>query len=50
MATSDASRDAIMAEVHRYFVDDAVAPAEAQRRLAAIFRALQARQAAPASN
>jgi len=50
MATSDASRDAIMAEVHRYFVDDSVAPAEAQRRLAAIFRALQARQAAPAAN
>jgi len=49
MATSDAKRDAIMAEVHRYFVDDSVAPADVQRRLAAFFRALQASQAAPAS-
>lgn len=41
MATDEASKDAIVAEIHRYFVDDAVTPAEAQRRLAAIFRALR---------
>lgn len=38
MATDEASRDAIIAEVHRFFLDDRVAPAEAQRRLAALFR------------
>jgi glucose/mannose transport system substrate-binding protein len=41
MATDEASKDAIIAEVHRYFVDDAVTAAQAQRRLGAIFRALQ---------
>jgi glucose/mannose transport system substrate-binding protein len=40
MATDEASKDAIVAEIHRYFVDDAMAPEEAQRRLIAVFRAL----------
>lgn len=38
MATDEASRDAIIAEVQRYFLDDAVPVAVAQRRLAALFR------------
>lgn len=38
MATDEASRDAIIAEVHRFFLDDRVPPAQAQRRLAALFR------------
>jgi glucose/mannose transport system substrate-binding protein len=38
MATDEASRDAIIAEVHRYLLDDAVPVAVAQRRLAALFR------------
>jgi len=38
MASDEASRDAIIAEVHRYFLDDRATPAEAQRRLGALFR------------
>lgn len=38
MATDEASRDAIIAEIHRYFLDDRTAPAEAQRRLGVLFR------------
>ena len=38
MAADEESRDAIIAEVHRYFVNDAVTPADVQRRLAAILR------------
>ncbi|WP_229258354.1 ABC transporter substrate-binding protein [Duganella rivi] len=38
MATDEASRDAIIAEIHRYFLDDRTTPAEAQRRLGALFR------------
>jgi glucose/mannose transport system substrate-binding protein len=38
MATDEASRDAIIAEVHRFFTDERVPPAQAQRRLAALFR------------
>lgn len=38
MALDEASRDAIIAEVHRFFLDDRVAPAQAQRRLGALFR------------
>jgi len=38
MATDEASRDAIIAEVHRYFLDDRATAADAQRRLAALFR------------
>ena len=41
MATDETSRDAIIAEIHRFFVDDRIAPADTQRRLAAMFRALQ---------
>lgn len=40
MATDESSKDAIIAVIHRFFVDDAMAPAEAQRRLTAIFRTL----------
>jgi glucose/mannose transport system substrate-binding protein len=43
MAADEESRDAIIAEVHRYFVDDAVPAAEVQRRLAAILRTLNLR-------
>lgn len=38
MATDEASRDAIIAEIHRYFLDDRSTPAEAQRRLGVLFR------------
>jgi len=38
MALDEASRDAIIAEVHRYFLDARVPPAQAQRRLGALFR------------
>lgn len=38
MATDEASRDAIIAEIHRYFLDDRTTPAEAQRRLGTLFR------------
>jgi glucose/mannose transport system substrate-binding protein len=46
MATDEASKDAIIAELQRFFADERVAPAEVQRRLAAIFRALPARTGA----
>jgi len=38
MAVDEASRDAIIAEIHRYFLDDRAPVAVAQRRLAALFR------------
>jgi glucose/mannose transport system substrate-binding protein len=38
MATDEASRDAIIAEVHRYFIDERATVEQAQRRLAALFR------------
>jgi len=38
MASDEAGRDAIIAEIHRFFLDDRVTPAQAQRRLAALFR------------
>lgn len=38
MATDEIVRDGIVAEVHRYFVDDNVTVADAQRRLGAIAR------------
>ncbi|MBY0557684.1 MAG: ABC transporter substrate-binding protein [Burkholderiaceae bacterium] len=38
MATEETSRDAIIAEIHRFFLDDKATPAEAQRRLGALFR------------
>ena len=43
MATDEASKDAIVAEVHRFFSNDEATPADAQRRLAAVFRALRSR-------
>lgn len=38
MATDEATRDAIIAEVQRYFLDDRVTVAEAQRRIGALFK------------
>jgi glucose/mannose transport system substrate-binding protein len=38
MATDETVRDAIVAEVHRYFMDDSLSVADAQRRLGAIAR------------
>ncbi|MCX7219638.1 MAG: extracellular solute-binding protein, partial [Burkholderiales bacterium] len=38
MATDESSRDAIIAVIHRYFMDDSTPAAETQKRLAAIFR------------
>ena len=39
MATDEMTKDAIIAVVHRYFMDDQISVAEAQRRLGAIARA-----------
>ncbi|MRW87138.1 extracellular solute-binding protein [Pseudoduganella sp. FT26W] len=48
MASDEASRDAIIAEVHRYFLDDRAQAADAQRRLGALFRLFNLRsQGAP---
>ncbi|UXY16324.1 ABC transporter substrate-binding protein [Chitiniphilus purpureus] len=41
MATDEAMKDAIIAQVYRYFTDDQVTAGEVQRRLAAISRALK---------
>lgn len=38
MATDEIVRDAIVAEIHRYFMDDSASVAETQRRLSAIAR------------
>lgn len=38
MATDETVRDAIVAEVHRYFLDDSIGVADAQRKLGAIAR------------
>jgi glucose/mannose transport system substrate-binding protein len=43
MAADEESRDAIIAEVHRYFMNDAVTPADVQRRLTAVLRTLNLR-------
>ena len=40
MATDESSKDAIIAVIHRFFMDESMTPAEAQRRLTAIFRTL----------
>lgn len=40
MATDEASKDAIAAELHRFFTDSRVQPADVQRRLGAMFRVL----------
>ena len=44
MAADEQSRDAIIAEVHRYFMNDNVTEADVQRRLAAVLRALNSRR------
>ena len=43
MAADEESRDAIIAEVHRFFINDSVTAADTQRRLAAILRTLNLR-------
>jgi glucose/mannose transport system substrate-binding protein len=43
MAADEESRDAIIAELHRYYLDDSVTPADTQRRLAGILRTLNIR-------
>ncbi|MBP6339415.1 MAG: carbohydrate ABC transporter substrate-binding protein [Vitreoscilla sp.] len=52
MATDETRKDVIVAEIHRYFLDDKATPADAQQRLGAIFRALRLRsgQKAAATN
>jgi len=40
MATDEVSKDAIIAEVQRYFMDEQISAADAQKRLAAMVRAL----------
>ena len=42
MATDEASRDAIIAVIHRYFMEDTMSAAETQKRLAALLRTLSA--------
>jgi len=43
MAADEESRDAIIAEVHRFFMDDSVTAQDTQRRLAAILRTFNLR-------
>jgi len=43
MATDEATKDAIIGEVHNYFVNDAISAADAQHRLGAIIRSLSKR-------
>ncbi|WP_371867267.1 ABC transporter substrate-binding protein [Pseudoduganella guangdongensis] len=43
MAADEESRDAIIAEIHRFYLDDSMAPAETQRRLAGLLRTLNFR-------
>jgi glucose/mannose transport system substrate-binding protein len=50
MATDETSKDVIVAEIHRYFMDDKATPADAQQRLGAIFRALRLRSGQAAAN
>lgn len=45
MATDEASKDAIVAELHRFFMDRNVQAADVQRRLGAMFRVLLRTQA-----
>ena len=40
MATDETTKDAIIAEVRRYFMDDSITEADIQRRLSAIARTL----------
>ena len=41
MASDEASKDAIIAEIHRFFIDDSITAEHTQKKLAAIARALQ---------
>jgi len=43
MAADEESRDAIIAELHRFYADDNVTPAETQRRMAGLLRTLNLR-------
>jgi glucose/mannose transport system substrate-binding protein len=43
MAADEESRDAIIAELHRFYMDDGVSAAETQRRLASLLRTLNLR-------
>lgn len=43
MAADEESRDAIIAELHRFYLDDGMAVAETQRRLAVLLRTLNLR-------
>jgi glucose/mannose transport system substrate-binding protein len=43
MAADEESRDAIIAEVHRFYMDDGVTAADTQRRLAGLLRTLNLR-------
>lgn len=43
MAADEESRDAIIAEVHRFYVDDSVTAADVKRRLAAVLRTFNLR-------
>ena len=49
MALDEIVRDAIVAEVHRFFLDDTIAVADSARRLGAIGRSAAATAVAPAS-
>ena len=40
MATDETSKDAIIAEVHRYFLDETISAADAQRRIGSMLQAL----------
>ncbi|WP_051711207.1 ABC transporter substrate-binding protein [Andreprevotia chitinilytica] len=47
MASNEQLKDAISAQIHRYFLDDTIAISETQRRIAALVRALANRKAEP---
>jgi glucose/mannose transport system substrate-binding protein len=47
MATGESRRDALIAEVQRFFLNDSITVADAQRRLAAVLRILAAGTEAP---
>lgn len=47
MATEEASKEALIAEIHRYFLDDSITPQAAQKRLAAMLPTLPRRATRP---
>jgi glucose/mannose transport system substrate-binding protein len=49
MATDEVTKDAIIAEVHRYFLDDKISTADTQRRLGIIARTVSNTFASPIS-